>query len=635
LIKKRNNAFKRHRKTGLYYFKIKYNVARNVVTKEIRRAKSKYEAKVVKRSKNNRNVFYSYLATKNRKTVGKKVGPIVKVGIDGKEKVIVTKDVEVASLLNEYFSSVYNKKEIKKAYVDFSEISSQRKELRNITISDREVEEAIGSFKANKSPGVDGISSTYALKLKKIISKPLAYIFNRSLKCNEIPADWKKAIVVPIFKKGERSNMENYRPVSLTVLFVKTMEKILKNKIKFLETNNSIRNSQHGFTKGRSCLSNLLTCQDSIMKILDEGSAVDIVYLDLQKAFDKVPHDQLIKKVREIGITGEIADWIENWLTDRVQMVAVNGNNSDWTEVCSGVLPQGSVLGPLLFSIFINDLDKNVTNSVLKFADDTKIWGRANDNEDTRKMQNDLLQLSVWSEENSMPFNIDKCKVMHIGSKNMKMEYMLSGKKIKETKEEKDLGVIFTDSLKPSTNCDKVCKAARKIVGLIRRNIINKAEEEMLILYKTLVRPTLDYCIPVWRPYQRKDINKLEGIQKRYTKIIKGYKALNYKQRLNKLGLTTLEERHHRADMIQVYKILHDKADTYPKDLLTLSDRPGRKNCLKLYKKRNRLNVCKHSFVSRVVDSWNDLPDEIVTSDDVKMFKSRFDCHMRDVRGQI
>ena len=188
-------------------------------------------------------------------------------------------------------------------------------------------------------------------------------------------------------------------------------------------------------------MSNLLVCNDSVVRMIDEGSAVDIVYLDLQKAFDKVPHDKLMKKVREIGIDGEIADWIENWLTNRVQRVVVGGVHSDWKEVSSGV-PQGSILGPVLFSIFINDLDSNLINEVLKFADDTKVWGRVDSVEDVSKMQEDLNRLGLWSEKNLMPFNVSKCRVMHLGNRNQKAEYDLLGQRIVDKRRER-LGSNF------------------------------------------------------------------------------------------------------------------------------------------------------------------------------------------------
>ena len=270
------------------------------------------------------------------------------------------------------------------------------------------------------------------------------------------------------------------------------MEKIIKKHIEqFLIKTNQIKTSQHGFIKGRSCLSNLLICQNDIINLLDEGSAVDIVYLDLQKAFDKVPHNILMQKIHSMGIGGRVAKWIKNWLTNRMQRVIVNGAHSEWKEVDSGV-PQGSILGPLLFTIFINDLDDDVRNPLLKFADDTKLWGAVDSVEGIMRLQNDLDIISNWSKENLMPFNVSKCKVMHIGSRNTRASYSIMNQKNSETKDEKDLGVFFTETFKPSLYCNKACKAANKIIGLIRRSVENKSKEGMLTLYKTLVRPVLD-----------------------------------------------------------------------------------------------------------------------------------------------
>src|SRR2546425_9188233 len=237
-------------------------------------------------------------------------------------------------------------------------------------------------------------------------------------------------------------------------------------------------------------------------------------------------------------------------------------------------------------------------------------------------MKEDLSKLSKWSKDNEMPFNVSKCCVMHVGKKNAKEVYQIDGKEIGKVKEIKDLGVFFTEGCKPTVNCNRVCKSANKIMGLIRRKVANKSMEGMLILYKTLVRPILDYCIPVWRPYLRKDINKLERIQKRYTKMIKDCRGKNYQERLKLIVLTSLEERHYRADMIQVFKVLIDKKDkteVYPTDFLTLAERPGRKNSKNLYKKRNCLEVCRNSFTSRVVDPWNSLPEDVVVSKEINV----------------
>jgi len=198
----------------------------------------------------------------------------------------------------------------------------------------------------------------------------------------------------------------------------------------------------HGFIKGRSCLSDLLIFQKSVIDMLDEGYSVDIIYLDLQKAFDKVPHDKLIGKIRGLGMNEKIVEWIENWLEDRMQRVGINGVFSEWAKVESGV-PQGSILGPLLFNIFIMDINKKLKNKIIKFADDTKLWGKADTSEDIEGIREDLLQLSNWSKENKMPFNVSKCRVMHMGKKNNRESYKLMGEKIVETNEEKRFRRVF------------------------------------------------------------------------------------------------------------------------------------------------------------------------------------------------
>ena len=412
LIKKRNNLFKRFKKSGQSYSKMKYINARNYVTKRIRLEKKNYETSIIKRSRNNRKVFYTYVASKNRKNCSKRIGPL----IDQLGRTVV-EDQEVASLLNEYFATVFTKKLIDNVKLDKMEVNSEEGSLQNIIITDTEVLKAISEFKEHKSPGIDGITSTYALKTKEILAKPLGLLYNSSIDKNEIPKDWKKANISPIFKKGEKSNVENYRPVGLTAFYGKVLEKIIKSHIEifFLETN-FVKNSQHGFMKGRSCLSNLLICQNSIVSMIDEGSPVDVIYLDFQKAFDKVPHERLMYKIRDARIGGKIADWLENWLVGRTQRVGINGVYSEWAEVTSGV-PQGSILGPLLFTIYINDLETNVINNLLKFADDTKLWGRAETMQERISLQKDLDVLGEWAITNQMPFNVSKCKVLHIGKK--------------------------------------------------------------------------------------------------------------------------------------------------------------------------------------------------------------------------
>ena len=218
-----------------------------------------------------------------------------------------------------------------------------------------------------------------------------------------------------------------------------------------------IKDSQHGFVSGRSCLTNLLVFLEKITQFVDKGYPVDVVYLDFSKAFNWVPHQRLLKKLSAHGIGGRISSWIGTWLNDRKQRVCINGNTSEWTDVKSGV-PQGSVLGPTRFIIYINDIDEGLASDILKFADDTKIIKKVATIEEAYTLQEDLHKLYNWSLEWQMLFNTGKCKVMHFGNKNMQYDYFMGQDLLETTKEEKDLGVYINQNLMPSSHIASIVK---------------------------------------------------------------------------------------------------------------------------------------------------------------------------------
>ena len=504
------------------------------------------------------------------------------------------------------------------------------------------VEGMIWKMKENRAAGVDGINSTFIKKCCKGLVRPLREIFRESMRVGEIPDAWKLANVVAIFKKGARWDPGNYRPVSLTSQIGKIMEGIIKeNLVDYLEGNGLFGKSQHGFRKNRSCLTNLLEFMEVVSNRLDKKEWVDVIYLDFKKAFDSVPHVRLLRKLEALGVRGEILRWIREWLRNRKQRVTLEGVESEWENVISGV-PQGSVLGPVLFAIYIEDIDEGVCSRMLKFADDTKVIGKSVTEEDVRVLREDLERLREWSEKWQMGFNVDKCKVMYMGKGNSKAEYKLGNKVLEECNEEKDLGVVISRNGKVEKQCAEAAKKGFKVLGMIARTFVTRKRNVILQLYKSLVRPLLDYCVQAWRPYRKKDIDLLERVQKRATRMVEECKELDYEERLRRLGLTTLETRRLRADLVEVYKILIGEEGVRRGDFfIGMTGKEGlvgggrggmrlRGNKWRLHKKRFRIDCAKYSFGNRVIKWWNKIPDSVIEGvGGIGGYKGRLDKLMR------
>jgi ribonuclease P/MRP protein subunit RPP40 len=315
------------------------------------------------------------------------------------------------------------------------------------------------------------------------------------METGKVPVDWKKANVTAMYKKGRRETAGNYRPVSLTSHVGKVLESIIPDSIvNHLDRNKLIYNTQHGFVKGRSCLTNLLEFLEDVTEYVDQGSPVDAIYLEFQNAFDKVPHQRLLKKVQALGINGTAYTWIEDRLKNRTQRVQFGEDSSNWTSVLCGV-PQGSVLGPILFLIYINDIDDGIESKILKFADVTKLYRRITSEEDVTKLQEDLATLFRWSTEWLMLFNVDKCKILHLGHGNKRVPYTMNGEGLQAVQEEVDLGIVIQEDHKWACQCAKVVGKANRTLGLIKRCFGHLTEDVFLKLYKSLVRPKLEYAI--------------------------------------------------------------------------------------------------------------------------------------------
>ena len=428
----------------------------------------------------------------------------------GEDGALSKTDKEKADILNSFFSSVFTCEDLTNIQTIHDRDINQGSELCDIDITETDVMKLLEKLNTAKSPGPDGIHNKVLFELRNTLCLPLTRFFNLSLKQGSVPKCWKEANVTPLFKKGNKHAAENYRPVSLTSTVCKLMERIVKKKVmEHMENNELFSIHQHGFRSGHSCVTQLLEVIEIWSKAIDNKDNIDVIYLDFRKAFDSVPFERLLIKLTAYGIGGNVLNWIKSFLNDRRQRVIINGTTSKWADVVSGV-PQGSVLGPSLFLLYINGLPDTVRNLVKIFADDTKLFAVANDDDNCASIQTDLNSLSKWSDTWQLRFNAAKCKRMHIGQNNQHHQYFMQengmATTITEVTEEKDLGVTFSNDFKFSKHIVSAVKKANRVLGVVKRTFTYIDRDMFLQLYKTLIRPHIEYGSVIWSPYLKKRI---------------------------------------------------------------------------------------------------------------------------------
>ena len=494
----------------------------------------------------------------------------------------------------------------------------------------------LSKLKIDKSPGPDDLHPRVLYELHQVISKPLTNLFNSSIQEGKlpIPNEWKTAQITAIHKNGNKNDVKNYRPISLTCIICKILESIIKDNITQHFIQNSLFSSkQFGFIKGRSTSVQLINILNIWTRCLEDGGQIDAVYTDFEKAFDKVPHKRLISKLNAYGLDNKIIIWIENFLQNRKQRVNINGSYSNWHSVLSGI-PQGSILGPLLFIVYINDLPKVCEPfcEMFLFADDAKIFKHVKTNSDQTTLQKGCNELQKWSDEWLLNLNIIKCKSISVSVSGNTISYdyslgsLSNNRKLDHVEDIKDLGVIIDSKLKFNLHIsDKINKAYR-MLGIIKRNFKQMDKFTLIQLYKTFVRCQLEYAVSVWSPHNKGLIKNLEKVQRRATKLVKQCKHMKYSDRLKYLKFPTLLYRRHRGDMIEVYKIVSGKydEDIIP-DLIKSNNNTTRGNSLKLNTIRTKYDIRKFSFTVRVINIWNSLPDNVVQAENINCFKNRLD----------
>ena len=621
-VKKKHKTWKIYLRTRGSEEHMAYTRQRNLTTQKIRRARRQYEAVLTDQIKSNPQKLYRYI--RSRLKVKTMVGPL-----ETSSGQVTQSDKEAAEVLNSFFESVFVKEDPTSMPL-FPSRKCDSGALTDIDISKQDVLNELRKLEDGKASGPDGLPSTVFKSCAEALAWPLTVLFRKSINTGEIPQQWKQAIITPIFKKGSKVKPGNYRPVSLTSQCCKILERIIrKHIIDHLESNDFISPHQHGFVKNRSCQTNLLESLEDWTRMLDEGAGVDIVYLDYQKAFDTVPHERLKTKLQGYHITGKVMGWICEFLNNRTQRVSVNNSLSECTKITSGV-PQGSVLGPILFIIYVNELPSLVKSKMKMYADDTKLYRPVSDLSDVQLLQDDLDVLTEWSKKWLLKFNVAKCKIMHCGKQNPRAAYYMKRpngetKALEETHVEKDLGVQMSNTLKPTLQCTKAANKAMSALKLLRMTFGHFTRSNFKVLYATYVRPHLEHCIQATGPYMAQDFKALERVQRRATKQVQGLRHASYEERLKALDLTSVEERIRRGDLIETFKIVTGQLNVNASQFFDMNQDNRRGHPLKLKIRRVKTKARLKFFSNRVTSTWNKLPQDVVLARNTNEFKNRLD----------
>ena len=446
--------------------------------------------------KNNPKQFWKYINPKPHK-------PLSLVDDDNKP----IPDHNVAHVLNTVFSSVFTSEPCTNLpecpYLDHPPMNEITFEVNGIT-------KLIESLKFTSSAGIDGINSKLLKNTKHVTSTFLCHIFQQSLSSGVVPQDWKVGKIIPVPKKGSSSSCNNYRPISLTSVCSKLMEHIIySHVVKFLASCHYFNPNQHGFQKGMSCETQLVLFINDISSHLDQNIPVDTLFLDFQMALDKIPHKRLFLKLTRLNLNPPVYEWLCDFLSNRQQFVCANQLSSRLSPVVSGV-PQGTVLGPLLFLIYINDLPNGCTSKIRLFADDCVIYRPILNNTDILTLQSDLSLIESWCNKWLMSLNVSKTSLLtfHRRQSFVSTKYIIAGSEICAVTSYKYLGVNLCNNLTWSLHISNISNAANCALGYLRRNLRPVPSPVKLLAYLTLVRPKLEYACSVWDPHQTNLLNR-------------------------------------------------------------------------------------------------------------------------------
>jgi hypothetical protein len=623
LISRKNSLWRKYRDKRTKKRKLAYLESAKRCKSQLEMNALEAENKIL--SGGNLGNFYRFVNSKLNSKSG--VGPLK----NGNE--YVTSPSDKASLLNDYFCNACT--------VDnnvlplFKRRVAENIGLSSISFSHHDIFKILTKLKPSLAGGPDGLPPIFFKTLAQCLAHPLSVFYEYIFSLGALPSVWNTALVTPVFKKGCSSVVANYRPISLTCVACKIFESTIKAQFQDYLLKHSLLNTyQHGFVAGHSTCTNLLESLNDWTINLRNKSSTRVAFIDFSHAFDSVCHTKLLLKLSSYGIHGNLHKVIESFLSNRSQRVVIDDVQSRVCPVKSGV-PQGSVLGPLLFIVFINDLPDIFSDTVISkcFADDIKLYTDVSSGDDIDELQFNIDSLVEWANAWQLGISFLKCSTFDIALGKRVGEFCensIEGNELAHVTDVKDLGITLDNCLSFTAHINQIVAKAKQRTFLIFRAFRTKNPTALIQAYKSYILPMLDYCSSVWSPSLLYNIVALESVQRLFTRRIPGMKYISYPKRLVSLKLPSLELRRLRSDLVLCYKILHGFV-AGPPECFGLIVRTGvvRGNGMRLFKEHVRIDSRKHFFSSRICSPWNSLPEEVVLSNSVFAFKkSLLNCNL-------
>ena len=585
--------------------------------------------------------YWTCLKTFLNKNKASLIPPILDHGV------FITDIKEKCQLFNSYFKSqctIVDTSSFLPEFIRKTELS-----LEKVSISPNQIKFLLSKLQVKKSHGHDELSASILKLCGDSIVEPLFLIYSNCLNKGIFPKIWKKANVVAIHKKKEKNLTSNYRPISLLPLCGKIFEKIIYNSLySYIYANKFISDKQSGYKRGDSTIKQLISITHEIHKYFDEDKEVRAVFLDISRAFDRVWHEGLIFKLKQIGIQGEALNIIKNFLSDREQRVTIDGQSSDWTQISAGV-PQGSILGPLLFLIFINDITEVVSSDIRIFADDTFIFREATP-DSTTLLNDDLAKITQWAWQWKMLFNPDISKqaveVIFSNKSNPTTFDPLTFHEIpvKQVSGTTHLGMSLDYALKFKDHIYEKLAKARQGLGLMKLTKKWLSHKVLEVIYKAFVRPNLDYgdvvyhCARTDKPsiFESEStwplLKQVESVQYDAAKIVTGaWHGTNIEKLYKMLGWESLNKRRIMRKLTILHETQLTKTPAYLNDIISKQKHTSTRLSSQLTFREIvcKKSVYKRSFFPSTISDWNQLAIETRKSRSKAIFKNRL---LREVR---